>query len=50
MKDRVLLILLLGFIFGFIYVIEEIIDYGKKKKGKQNMSSRNSLTKYVQQE
>ena len=33
MKDRVLLILLVGFIFGFIYVIQEIIDYGKKKKG-----------------
>ena len=35
MKDRILLVLLVGFIFGFIYVIEEIINYGKKKKGKQ---------------
>lgn len=43
MKDRVLLILLVGFIFGFVYVIQEIIDYGKKKKEKQNLSSRNSL-------
>lgn len=42
MKDRVLLILLVGFIFGFVYVIQEIIDYGKKKK-KQNLSRRNSL-------
>jgi hypothetical protein len=43
MKDRILLVLLVGFIFGFIYVIEEIINYGKKKKGKQNMPRRNSL-------
>ena len=35
MKDRVLLILLVGFIFGFVYVTQEIIDYGKKKKEKQ---------------